>query len=208
MPFTITVLVLAVLASYLRGGRLSRLAASPLRWSWLLFVGLGLQAGVDLVAAAGLLADTQLAGTVSLLVSQALVAVWIVRNRYLPGMLLIATGLAMNVAVVAANGAMPVDPAAIDALGLEGARVPIGRHTLLTDATHLTWLADIWALPWLRSIISPGDVVLAIGLLPLTHALLTYRPTDQRRRSLLARQRERDAVVGDTRPPAERPPTP
>jgi len=206
MPFTITVLVLAVLASHLRGGRLGRLAASPLRWSWLLLLGLGLQAGVDLAAAAGLLADTQLVGTISLLASQALVAIWLVRNRYLPGMLLIAAGLAMNVVVVAANGAMPVDPAAIDALGLEGTRVPIGRHTLLTDATRLPWLADIWALPWLRSIVSPGDVVLAMGLLPLTHALLTYRPTEQRRRSLLARQRDQDAAVGDTDPPADRQP--
>lgn len=206
MPFTIAVLVLAVLVSSLRGGRLYRLADAPLRWSWLLLVGLGLQVGVDLAAATGPFGDTQLVGTIALLGSQVLVAAWLVRNRALPGMLLIAAGLAMNAVVVAANGAMPVDPAAIDALGLDGTRVPIGRHTLLSDATRLAWLADVWPLVWLRSIVSPGDVVLAIGLFPLMHALLTYRPTEQRRRSLLADQRGQAAEVADD-PPADDPPT-
>lgn len=194
MPFTLAVLVLAVVASTARGGRLHRLADAPLRWSWLLLVGLGLQVGVGLAATSGLLGDTQLAGTVGLLASQALVLGWLLRNRYLPGMLPIASGLVMNAVVIAVNGAMPVDPAAIDALGLEGTRVAVGTHTLLTDATRLPWLADRWALPGLRSIVSPGDVVLAIGLLPLTHALMSYRPTAQRRRRLLASQREQAAL--------------
>jgi hypothetical protein len=49
---------------------------------------------------------------------------------------------------------------------------------LLDDATRLPWLADIWPLPPLRSIISIGDVVLAAGLIPLLHALMSWTPPD------------------------------
>jgi len=85
---------------------------------------------------------------------------------------------------MAANRAMPVDPAAIAALGLDGATVPPGKHTLLTADTHLPWLADIIPVPWLRSILSIGDLVLAVGLLPMTHALMTTPPRAGRTRGL------------------------
>jgi hypothetical protein len=64
--------------------------------------------------------------------------------------------------------------------GLGELEVPPGKHTLLTEDTRLPWLADVWALPPLRSIISAGDVVLAAGLIPLTHRLMTWRsPRDR-----------------------------
>ncbi len=189
VPFTLTVLVLAVLVSYLRGGRLHRIANAPLHWSGLLFVGLAVQFGVEFAARQRLIVDGEVAVTVALVGSQALVLIWVLRNWHLPGMLLISAGLALNATVIAANGGMPVDPAAIDALGLEGTRIPVGKHTLMTDATVLPWLGDIWAIPVLRSIVSIGDVVLALGLLPLTHALMSYRPAHERRRTALSRHR-------------------
>jgi hypothetical protein len=62
-------------------------------------------------------------------------------------------------------------------LDSDRARVEVapGKHTLLTAHTRLPWLADIIPVPWLRSILSIGDLVLAAGLLPFTHGLL--RPT-------------------------------
>jgi hypothetical protein len=182
LPFTLTVLLVAVAVAYLRGGRLQRLAHAPLRWSWLLLVGLGLQIAVDLAVGRGLVADASLPGWSLLFLSQLLVLAWVLGNWHLPGMLLIGLGLLMNVVVVAANGAMPVGPEAIMALGGDPAALEPGKHTLLTPETRLPWLADIWALPPLRSIISVGDVVLAAGLLPLAHALMTYMPAEERRR--------------------------
>jgi hypothetical protein len=182
LPFTLTVLLLAVGISYARGGRLQRLAHAPLRWSWLLLAGLGLQIVVDLAVGRGLLVDASLPGWSLLFVSQVLVLAWILRNWHLPGMLLVGLGLLLNVIVVAANGAMPVDPDAIVALGGDPSALAPGKHTLLTSDTRLPWLADVWALPPLRSVISVGDVVLAAGLLPLVHALMTYRPAEERRR--------------------------
>lgn len=176
MYVTLAVLVVAVALSYARGGRLGHLGETRLRWSWLLFVGLGAQAAVNLGVQREVLVDASTPGVALLVASQLLVLAWLVLNRHLKGVLVIATGLAMNAVVVAANGAMPVDPEAIQAIGAHPASLDPGTHTLLAPDTHLPWLADIWAVPPLRSIISVGDVVLAVGLLPLVHGLMTRRP--------------------------------
>ncbi len=181
--FTLAVLVLAVGIAYARGGRLARLAHAPLHASWLLVAGLALQVGVDVAAARGLLGTATTAGWLLLLASQMLVVAWIIANRHLPGTVLIAAGLALNAIVIAANGAMPVAPEALAALGAEPGATPTGKHTLLTDETRLPWLADILPLPALRVVISVGDLVLAAGLIPLAHALMTYRPPEERRRA-------------------------
>jgi hypothetical protein len=181
--FTLTVVGLAVGASYLRGGRLSRLADAPLHLPWLLLVGLALQVAVDVAAARGLLPDASTQGWLLLLLSQVLVLGWVVANRQLPGTVLVAVGLLLNAVVIAANGAMPVSAEALAALGAEPGATPTGKHTLMTDETRLPWLADILPLPPLRSIISVGDIVLAAGLIPLVHALMTHVPAEERRRA-------------------------
>jgi hypothetical protein len=178
VPFVLVTLVLAVGISLARGGRLRAIADAPLRWSWLLFLGVGLQVALDLGTARGVIAAGSWTGYLLLLASQLVVLGWVVANWHLPGTKLVTIGLGLNALVMAANGAMPVDPDAIRALGIEGATVPPGKHVLLDDATRLPWLADIWPVPPLRSIISVGDVVLAAGLLPLTHALMTWQRED------------------------------
>jgi hypothetical protein len=173
VPFVLLSIAIALAASYVRGGRLHRIADAPLRWSWLLFAGVALQVVVDLGAGRGWLPDAGWSGYLLLLLSQLLVLGWVIANWHLPGMRLVTIGLGLNALVIGANGAMPVDPDAIRALGIDGATVPPGKHTLLDDQTRLPWLADLWPLPLLRSIISVGDVVLAAGLIPLTHALMS-----------------------------------
>lgn len=183
MLFTLSVVVLAVAVAYLRGGRLHRLAEAPLRWSWLLLVGVCLQAVLDVLAARGTLTGASLAGWLLLVGSQLLVLAWVVVNARLPGTVLIGLGLLLNAVVIAANSAMPVSPEALTAIGAGPGAIPTGKHTLLTDATRLPWLADVLPLPPLRTIISVGDLVLAAGLLPLAHTLMTHRSPEERRRA-------------------------
>jgi hypothetical protein len=181
VPLVVTTLVIAVALSYARGGRLRRVADVPLRLTWLLFAGVALQLAVDLAAGRELLADAGPGGYTLLLLSQLLVVGWVAANWHLPGIFLVTLGLLLNAVVIGANGAMPVSPRAMEALGLGPLEVPPGKHTLLTDATRVPWLADIIPLPPLRTIISVGDIVLAVGLIPLTHALMTYRTAAERR---------------------------
>lgn len=179
MPLTLVVIVAALVVSLSRGGRFRRLAHAPIRHSWLLAVGIAMQVGVDVTAARGMTAGAF--SMAALVVSQLLVVGWVVVNRYRPGMPLILLGLLMNLAVIAANGAMPVDPDAIVAAGGSDSVAPLGKHEMLTDATRLWFLADIFGIAALRTVVSAGDVVLAAGLVPLVHDLMTYRPPHLRR---------------------------
>ncbi|MFA9445087.1 DUF5317 domain-containing protein [Egicoccus sp. AB-alg6-2] len=174
MPFVLLVVLVAVAISAVRGGRLRDVAEAPLHHGWLLALGVALQVGVDVAAARDVLVPGAWWTYALLLLSQLLVVGWVVANRHLPGLVLVAAGLAANALVMAANGAMPVSPEAIAALGIEGAEVPPGKHMLLDADTRLPWLADIIPVPPIRSIISVGDLVLAAGLVPLTHALMTW----------------------------------
>ena len=82
-------------------------------------------------------------------------------NAMLPGLPLIAAGAALNLLVVAANGGMPVDPAAVTAAGGTMPTDPL--HLELTKSTSLSLLADIIPLPPVRGVYSVGDVVLTVG---------------------------------------------
>ncbi len=183
MYFVLLVLAIAVIASLLRGGRFSRLAKAPLEHVWLLFLGVGLQVTADVLVMAEVLEPTGGLSYALLLASQLVVIAWVIFNWQLPGLVLVALGLLLNAIVMGANGAMPVDPDAIAALGRDSSELVRGKHVVMDDDTRLPWLADIWPVPPLRSIISVGDVVLAAGLIPITHHLMTYRPPQERRRT-------------------------
>ncbi|MDX1659015.1 MAG: DUF5317 domain-containing protein [Nitriliruptorales bacterium] len=189
MALAAVTLLAAIGVAYLRGGRLARISQAGLRWNGLLFVGFGFQVLLDVLADRGL-ADGA-TGYAFLLASHLLVLAWVTANWWRPGMVLILVGFAMNAAVIAANGAMPVDPEAIRALGIGEVSAPAGKHVLMGPDTRLAVLGDIIPLPVLRTIVSWGDIVLAAGLLPLLHHLMTYRTPVERRGG--ARTARRDA---------------
>jgi hypothetical protein len=154
-----------------RGGRLRHLADAPLRATWLAVVA----AGAQFVFA---LAPSPAAGVTLTAVSQAGLLAFLWCNRFLAGALLVAVGSLLNSAVIIANGAMPVSREALLAISRHPAEV-VGRHRLLTQTDALPWLADIIALPVLRTVVSAGDVILAAGIGLLMTQLL--QPPRQRR---------------------------
>ncbi len=120
--------------------------------------------------------------------SQVLVGVFLVLNRRVTGIGLVAAGLGLNALVVAANGAMPVSPSAIRVAGAESLSDPRHvehgvhlRNEALTSHTRLVPLADVLPVPPLRKVLSFGDLVIAAGLLGLARASL-IRPKKSRRR--------------------------
>lgn len=157
MLWMLLVLVIAVLVGLARGGKLSNLTEIGVRAWWLLFIGFGIQ------AVATFLPRSSHELAVGLILSSyvpLLVFVWL--NRQMAGLWVAGIGVLMNFTVIAANGGMPV---MLEAVKLAGgsADVALGaKHVFLTEETSLAFLADIIPLP--RSVISMGDVFLAIGV--------------------------------------------
>ncbi len=90
-------------------------------------------------------------------------------NRKSVGMILVAVGVSLNMVVICANGAMPVNLEAIAAVDPD---VNLSRlefdmlHEPLTQDTSLSVLADQFGIGgpgWHRGVVSVGDVFLVLG---------------------------------------------
>jgi hypothetical protein len=163
--------VAAVIAALLQGGSLDSLAATRFRWVPLLVTGLAVQIVFEIWDPEGL---TRTGATTVILASYAAVAGFTLLNRNLPGMLIATAAVALNVLVIAANGAMPVSPDAARRAGVGLPETSV-KHVVLDDDTRLPWLADVIPLPGMREVISIGDVLLALGLARLAY-VRTRRP--------------------------------
>jgi hypothetical protein len=159
-------LVAAVLASALTvplaGGRLGALAELRLRRVWAIYAALALAVlGVGLPG----LADWARSGL--LLAAYPVGAVFVLANRWLPGMRLAALGAALNLLAIAANGGvMPASEAAREAAGLP-ADDPGFENSTVVDDPRLEFLGDVFAIPasWpLSNVFSVGDVLIGLGL--------------------------------------------
>jgi hypothetical protein len=175
MELVLVAAVLAAVAGLSRGGSLNSLAETRFRWRWLVFIALAVQILFIYWSPEGWSrADLRWV----LLASTAGVAVFLTVNFRLPGMLLAALGLAMNVIVIASNSAMPVSESAAAAAGAGTRGVESGfKHEPLDDDTNLPVLADVIPVPVTRSVLSAGDVLLIAGI-----AYLVYRRTAAGRR--------------------------
>jgi Family of unknown function (DUF5317) len=176
MILALAVAFLAVAIATLRGGSLRALAETEFSWPALVFVSLGLELWAALFDPDSL---SRGQGVAVLVVTNLCVVVFLALNHRLPGMLVAALGLALNVIVIAANGAMPVSPEAARVADTEVTIEGIG-HEPITDDTVLPWLADVIPLPGLRFIVSTGDVVLALGIGRLAYAQGLRRPATSR----------------------------
>jgi len=166
-------LILSIAIALARGGRFGRFGDISFRYGWLAILAFGLQALIiyfPLPSSQGFWAPR----TVLLMGSYGLLIAVVVINRRLPGLPIIGLGLALNLAVMVANGGfMPVAPEALRRAGLSGlalssdsgARLKATKDILLgREATSLWILSDVLAVPPpLGTVFSPGDVLLAVG---------------------------------------------
>lgn len=186
MVLVLLVAALAALAALVTGGAAPGhgLAALRLRGVRLLVAAAVAQVGTSVLAPGSAVARTgALAATV------VLVGLFVYGNRAVPGMALIAVGLLLNLAVVAANAAMPVSLHAAARAGLAPADLSLDTDAMRepkTAATRFGALGDVvpLALPGRPQVVSPGDVLVAagVGLLLLTGgAQAAARPQPTRR---------------------------
>ena len=161
MRFTIVAVAAGLLIGVLTGGQLRHLAGRSFRFGPLLVAGLLFQ----LVSTA---LDSTV-GLVMLLTSYVLLFLFAIGNVWLVGMWLVALGLALNLVAIAANGGMPVRPAAVVAAGIAepeevyDLRIGGKRH-LERPSDRLIVISDIIPVPPLAEVLSFGDIAMNVGL--------------------------------------------
>jgi hypothetical protein len=160
---TIAVVVtVAAAIAVLRGGSLQTLAATPVRWLWIVYAAFAVQLGAALWSPDWL---SDAGALFIVLASNAAIGTFLLLNRNLPGTAIAAIGIVLNIVVISANGAMPVSARATEIANTSRITEDAGvKHERLNDDTILPWLADVIPVPPLRTIISVGDVVLALGI--------------------------------------------
>jgi hypothetical protein len=112
-------------------------------------------------------ATTGVVHTALLATSIVLGALWIALQRRHLASVLLGIGVCLNVAVVAANGGMPVDSGALASVGRRNVDVTRGflyKHVPMDSDTRLSWLGDRIPVPIQRNVISIGDVFMAIAI--------------------------------------------
>jgi MFS family permease len=150
------------------GGRLEALADLELRARWTLIAALGVQMTIvylvphwpeDLLSAAH--------------VGSYLFAVgFLVANRRVPGLAIIALGGALNLVTIAANGG--VMPASRSALRTAGLADTPGQFASSISVSHpkLAFLGDVFAVPAsfpVHNVFSVGDAIIILGAFVLLH---------------------------------------
>ncbi len=163
----IEALIIAVIIGLVSGGRLANLGRMNFRYVYMIIAAFLIQIGIDIWAPRQVFWGYPSLHVISyiLLVS----ALW--KNRPLPGMNYILGGTVMNFVVIAVNGGrMPVRA---DVIPPQLAKVLAtghgGTHVLMTEATRLGFLADIFyvSLPYKHILISMGDIIINVGILVL-----------------------------------------
>jgi hypothetical protein len=161
----VLVLVVAVLALVVAvaagGDRLARLRVRAVRL---------LVAAAVLQLVSGALAPGSAAVRLpALVLSAALVGLFLAGNWQVAGVPLVTAGLLLNVVVVGLNFAMPVSTTAAARAGLTVAELHLGDdpfHEQAGPHTRLATLGDTipLALPGRPQVVSPGDVLVAAGV--------------------------------------------
>jgi hypothetical protein len=160
MIFMLVVGIVTTLTVPLFGGRLGNLARLRLRASWTVALSLGIQLVITEV-----LNDRGGATVhaVAHIVSFGIAAIFLVANRHLFGIWVVALGAALNALVIVANGGvMPATAEAVRRSGFDDPGSGYANSRALEDPRLLP-LGDIFALPSgipFANVFSIGDIIL------------------------------------------------
>jgi hypothetical protein len=179
--FLVAAVVVGALTVPLLGGRLGALLELRLRHAWAVFAALGLQ-----VVATELPGLGEGMRAALLVVSYPVAGVFVLANRRLPGLWLVAAGAALNLLAITVNGGvMPASPAALETAGLP-LEADGFQNSAALDRPRLAFLGDVFAIPasWpLSNVFSVGDVLIALGVAWLLHRTCGSRLAGRRARA-------------------------
>ncbi len=154
--------IIAILTVPMTGRSLAPLATLPVRRVGLVWLAIGLQVIITVVPG-----FPNWLGQPLHLFTFVLAAAFIWSNRYLPGVLFIAFGAALNLAAIAANrGTMPASAWAWRTAGF-ATQASGFENSNVVHGAHLPWLGDVFAIPraWpLSNVFSVGDVIVVVAI--------------------------------------------
>jgi hypothetical protein len=166
----VAVVILSVVTVRPAGGNLAALGRVQVRYALAIFGALAIQIAIISVVPGG----SPALHRVLYIGSYALAAVFIVANRRLAGMRLLALGATLNlIAILANNGVMPASRSALRTAGI----LSSSREFLNSAAMahpRLLFLGDILPVPSavpFANVYSIGDVCIAIGVAIAIHGL-------------------------------------
>ena len=160
--FILYAIPIGLLAGFAIGGRIGGLGDLELHWSWLAVAGLAAQVALFSEPLGSVVGA---AGPALYVASNLAVLVAVIRNLAVPGIALVMVGALCNlVAILANGGAMPADPAALAAAGIDTAGQ---TNSIVTGEPLLRPLTDVFAMPaWLpfANVFSVGDLLIGAGV--------------------------------------------
>jgi hypothetical protein len=173
--FVLYAVPLGLIAGWLSGGSLDRLAGIRFRWAPAAIGGLLAQIvlfSTPIGVMAGELVPVLYVATTGLVLT--VVAV----NFAVPGMVLVLLGAVSNlIAIVANGGYMPASPDALAFAGLSASDGPT-NSVVLTDP-RFPYLTDVFGLPdWVpfANVFSAGDVLIGVGIVLAIRAGMRREP--------------------------------
>ncbi len=170
----LAVVMLSVVTVRPAGGSLRAVGRTRVRCAPAIFGALGVQIAIVSVAPGGS-PGIHRALNVG---SYALAAVFVVANRRLAGMRLVALGATLNlIAILANNGVMPASRSAMRTAGMPATSADFLNSAAVAHP-RLLFLGDVFAVPHavpLANVYSIGDVCIAIGVAIAIHGLAGSR---------------------------------
>ena len=177
----VAVVILSMVTVRPAGGNLAALGRVQVRYALAIFGALAIQIAIISVVPGG----SPGLHRVLYIGSYALAAVFVVANRRLAGMRLLALGATLNlIAILANNGVMPASRSALHAAGMRSSSTDFLNSAAVAHP-RLLFLGDILAVPHavpLANVYSIGDVCIAIGVAIAIHGLAGSRLVPRRRR--------------------------
>lgn len=177
-------LLLGLAAGLVAGGRPSNAGRRRLRATGAIGGAVVLQALPELVDV------SETAGLACVLASYALLLAFALANIRIVGVPVALVGLLCNVAVITANGGMPVRAEAVLAVdrGADLGDLDFGAKRHLEEPDdRLTFLGDVVPVRPLGQVLSFGDLILAVGIADVVFRLLKpAAPIRRRRRPTVA----------------------
>ena len=119
-------------------------------------------------------------------------------TRY--GLALVSGGFLLNLLAILPNGGMPVSASALRSAGIASSvsvtHDHLSKHVAVNGHTALLFLGDVIPLRWFRSVISAGDILMALGVVLLIAAGMVLPMPDGSADAASAAPAASDATAG------------